>query len=128
MVAAGAGDLAGAASWAGRALEQAMLDGDLSLTIRATMLLDLLPPGMPGVPSRVPGFEALLEAARAADDHANEFLLYPRLAWNGLRAGDPLAAADADPSRPGDGRSAGRLVWQRRRYRDPDRPRGQPPR
>ena len=93
MVAAGAGDLAGAASWAGRALEQAMLDGDLSSTIRATMLLDLLPPGVPGVPSRVPGFEALLEAARAAEDHANEFLLYPRLAWNDLRAGDPVAAA-----------------------------------
>ncbi len=94
MAASRTGDAATAARLGAAALARATHDSDPATVIRATMLLNDLPAGTPGVPTEVPTVEALLAIARETGDVTAAGWMLTRLAWRALRAGDmPRMAA-----------------------------------
>ena len=89
-----AGDAARAAALAGSALGTAIEDGDVRSAYYTTAVIMGIPPGTPGMPTRVPSLEGLLESAERAGEPALCALILARIAAVRLEVGEIEAGAE----------------------------------
>ncbi len=88
-----AGDFETAARVGAEALQVATALHDVGSIINVCFVLHELPRDTPGLPSRVPGFEALVEPARASNEVREEGRLYARIGWGAFQEGDIVRGA-----------------------------------
>ena len=93
MVAGQTGRVADAIRLGSSAYERAARARDVRSMVRSAMLLTGLPPETPGLPDPMPSLEALLDAASASGELAEQAMLYPRLARDSYRSGNLAVAA-----------------------------------
>jgi predicted ATPase/DNA-binding CsgD family transcriptional regulator len=88
MLAQQSGDMETAARLGAESLERARRSRDLDTVVRASVLLQGIPAGTPGLPDAIPTPETLLGICRDIGDVVAEGWMIGRLAWASLAAGD----------------------------------------
>jgi predicted ATPase/DNA-binding CsgD family transcriptional regulator len=82
------GDFETAARIGAEALQVATARHDVGSIINVAFVLYALPRDTPGLPTRIPGLEALVEHARASQEVREEGRLYARIGWGAFQDGD----------------------------------------